>query len=481
MLCLDLCLFAVTLINFAAALDSSRARLKTAEIHISEYKYSHFFTQRLDHFDRQNNVTFKQRYFINDTFWNGKSGSPVFMCVGGEGPPLDWTVLVSSVHCNDMVELASSYDALLVALEHRYYGPSKPFDSYATENLKWLNSEQALGDIASFHSLISEKYNLDSSNRWITWGGSYPGMMAALARLRFPHLIFAAVSSSAPLKPSVDMPGYNNVVAESLAATDVGGSQLCVDIVKEGHRVIGDYLQTPSGRRTLETMFNVCVPGSLDDVKNQEQFAGDGVVYIPVQSNDPSCTSQYCDISKICSLMVDKTAGSPLEKLVILAKSSSSSCMSVSYESMINSLSNPSNPGRTWEYQTCSEWGFYQTCEVGSNCPYTQGLHTLDIDYDICQRAFGISAEEVNNQIAYTQSTYGGDNIQGSRILFVNGEIDPWHANSVLTSPNDLEPTIWVKAASHHFWTHPSLPSDSTYVNEARQQIWKQVGLWLQD
>jgi hypothetical protein len=38
-----------------------------------------------------------------------------------------------------------------VALEHRYY----PFDDLATENLQWLNTEQALGDIASFHKLIS--------------------------------------------------------------------------------------------------------------------------------------------------------------------------------------------------------------------------------------------------------------------------------------------------------------------------------------
>lgn len=35
-------------------------------------------------------ATFKQRYFINTTYWLGpESGAPVFLCVGGEGPPLD--------------------------------------------------------------------------------------------------------------------------------------------------------------------------------------------------------------------------------------------------------------------------------------------------------------------------------------------------------------------------------------------------------
>ena len=90
-----------------------------------------------------------------------------------------------------MVELAWQHGALLLALEHRYYGPSIPNNSLETENMKWLNSEQALGDIAHFHTVMTEKFHLTSANKWVTWGGSYPGMMAALARYRYPHLIHA--------------------------------------------------------------------------------------------------------------------------------------------------------------------------------------------------------------------------------------------------------------------------------------------------
>ena len=90
---------------------------KSNVINLETDKFAKTFDQDLDHFNRQIGVTFKQRYFLNDTFWSGaSSGAPVFLCVGGEGPPLDWTVLVSSVHCNDMVELAPKYGALLVAL-----------------------------------------------------------------------------------------------------------------------------------------------------------------------------------------------------------------------------------------------------------------------------------------------------------------------------------------------------------------------------
>lgn len=273
-----------------------------------------------------------------------------------------------------MVELAPKVGALLVALEHRYYGFSNPFGKdFSTESLQYLNSEQALEDIASFHSFISNKYQVSNQAKWVTWGGSYPGMLAALARLRYPNLFHAAVSSSAPLQPVVDMQGYNNIVAESMSAKDVGGSKKCLQAIIEGHEVIGKMLTTNEGIASLENQFNICNANSLQDVKNQEVFAGNGVVYLPVQSNDPACTTPYCDIASICVLMTNETIGTPLDRLASLSTIQNlGHCVDPSYDSMIKFYSAPHNSGRTWLYQTCTEWGFYQTCQLGSQCPYTQ-------------------------------------------------------------------------------------------------------------
>ena len=140
-----------------------------------------YLTQRLDHFNRNFQDTFQQRYFLNDTLYmeavNGSSSvsPPVFFCIGGEGPPIDASILVSSEHCNDMVELAPKFGALMVALEHRFYGFSVPSNDWSTSNLQYLSTEQALGDIASFISFVSDMYGLTSENKWVTWGGSYPG------------------------------------------------------------------------------------------------------------------------------------------------------------------------------------------------------------------------------------------------------------------------------------------------------------------
>ena len=161
----------------------------------------HWFTSQLDHFDRQNTATWQQRSFQNATFFNGSG--PVFLCVGGEGPAMDASVLVASVHCNDMVELAPKVGALMLAVEHRYYGFSMPRAAdgkgVVRNPLRWLSSQQALGDLANFHLQISANYSLDPAvNKWVSFGGSYPGMMAGFFRLKYPHLVHAAVSSSSP-------------------------------------------------------------------------------------------------------------------------------------------------------------------------------------------------------------------------------------------------------------------------------------------
>lgn len=464
-------------------------------VQIQDSPFDYYLDQKLDHFDRSNNELFQQRYFVNTTYWKGED-APVFLCVGGEGPPLTYMVLVSSVHCNDMVELAPKHGALLLALEHRYYGPSTPHDNWSTDNLKYLSSEQALGDIAHFHTEMTTKFGLTEANKWVTFGGSYPGnsnilfrslficklyvlgMMAGLARLRYPHMVHASVSSSSPLEAQVEMAEYYEVVANSMSNEYVGGSSDCLNAIKDGHVTVGEMLTTETGRRDLESLFNVCGKNALENEQNQEQFAGNGVVYLPVQSNDPACATPYCNIEKVCDLMVDTSIGSPLDRLVSLHKAQSGgACTVVSHDLVMKALAEPTNPERAWLYQTCNEWGFYQTCPVGSSCPYVQGLHTVDSDYEMCQQSFNISQSSVDDNIEFANAMYGGKNIQGTRIMYPNGEIDPWSSLGVLESPNDQEPVLWVKGASHHFWTHTSLPSDDQYVIQAREAIWNQVSM----
>ena len=60
----------------------------------------------------------------------------------------------------------------------------------SNQNLKYLSSEQALADLATFREAMVSQFSLTSSNKWIMFGGSYPGALAAFFRYKYPHLAF---------------------------------------------------------------------------------------------------------------------------------------------------------------------------------------------------------------------------------------------------------------------------------------------------
>mmetsp|Transcript_85057 Transcript_85057/g.214338 ORF Transcript_85057/g.214338 Transcript_85057/m.214338 type:complete len:572 (-) Transcript_85057:397-2112(-) len=453
-----------------------------------------FCQQKQDHFDPQNSVTWCQRYFVNATFWNRHKGGPVFVCVGGEGPAFSDDVLYHSNHCNDMTELAPQVGALLFAVEHRFYGYSIPnVSDLSTRNLdRFLSSQQAAADLASFHAFARKEYKICPMAKWVTFGGSYPGMLASYARLLYPDLFHAAVASSAPVQAAVDFPGYLDVVAEALAVAnyEVGGSAACLAAVSQGHDAIGRLLKTGEGKRDLERRFELCGDKPLDIEANIALWVGFGVIPVDAQSNAPECDTPLCNIAKVCQAVLDAVEigdGDPLYALEEVARqariSDGLTCTDVDFAASMDEMKDTSltNWIRVWTFQTCKEFGFYQTCADGSNCPFTKGYNTLAFNVDQCQELFDISPQQVARNVEATSKFYGGDRPNSTRVLWVNGQIDPWHYLSVLVSPGHKLPTIWVPGDSHHYWTHPSLPSNTAYDREAREAIWDYVKAWLGD
>lgn len=137
-------------------------------------------------------------------------------------------------------------------MEHRYYGchntsacPYRPDDP---EPLKWLSSRQALADLASFHAHASKSYGLSSTaNPWVTFGGSYPGMLAGWARVLYPTLFHASIASSAPVVAKLEMREYNDIAARAYSLASVNGSDACRAAIARGHDTIGKLMRSASG------------------------------------------------------------------------------------------------------------------------------------------------------------------------------------------------------------------------------------------
>jgi len=382
--------------------------------------YEYYVTQRLDHFDGANPATFQQRFFVNSSFWDGSG--PVFLCVGGEGPALDESVLYASAHCNDMTELGVKIGALMFALEHRYYGNSIPAASR-----QYLSSQQAVADIAAFVEHANEVYSLDNKNKWTTWGGSYPGMVAGFARLKLPHLIHASSSSSSPWKAQVDMPEYNDLVGNALSLASVGGSPECRDIVEQGHDLIGELFASNQSNVVAEK-FNFCDPKELATKSAQKNFAGYGVISVDAQDNDPANTRPAGNIASICASLL-AADGDDVDKLAAVSKIQyGDRCLAmVTDDALLAEFQQDIalSDSLSWPYQTCTQFGFYQTCEVGSRCPWTKGYVTLQDEISLCQSAFNIPADQVYDNVKFSNSFYGADQPMPSRIFFANGDVDP--------------------------------------------------------
>jgi hypothetical protein len=154
-----------------------------------------WFKQIADHFNYQTSSTWDQRYWVIDNFFNPKVG-PVFLFICGEyvcqGVPdsRQW-----------VVTMAQKLQGLILVLEHRYYGQSMPFgkESLNLDKMIYLNSEQALSDLAYFIQQIkgTGAHKVAANSPFIAIGGSYPGALSAWFRYKYPHLTIGAIASSA--------------------------------------------------------------------------------------------------------------------------------------------------------------------------------------------------------------------------------------------------------------------------------------------
>lgn len=427
--------------------------------------------QPLDHFDPQVGRTYMQRYYVVDTYWNGSSG-PVFLYIGGEGP-LDEAQVNSGHH----LEMAEKYGALIFGVEHRFYGGSIPDGGLTTKNLQYLSSQQALADLAHFIGFAKTKYSLSDSNRWISIGGSYPGALSAWMNLKYQHLIYGSLASSAPVRAIVDFQGYNDVVNASLSNSKAGGSAECIGNVTAAFAEV-DRLIASQQLSKLQKDFDLC--GSISEKLDLETFLSSlqDVFMGTVQYN--SGLGNESSIAQLCNeMMVSSDPYQNLIKIISRVQMSLNyQCMDLSYKAFLKEIEESGI--KAWMYQTCTQFGYYQTCEEGSQCPFGHELG-LEMDLSVCKDAFGIMEKTVFQQVNFTNEYYGSDKPKGGRILFINGSIDPWHALSVLNSLGGNETAIFIDGSSHCQDMYGHVGDSPPALGPALDKIEQTVANWISE
>lgn len=127
-------------------------------------------------------------------------------------------------------DLGSRVGANLLTLEHRYYGASQPFEDWSYENLKWLNTTQALADIALFIDNKNSEFGGD--HQWVVIGGSYPGALSAWFKSVYPNHAVAAWSSSGVINAIQDFTDFDFDIFNTTQQSGVECSQAIAEITE---------------------------------------------------------------------------------------------------------------------------------------------------------------------------------------------------------------------------------------------------------
>eukprot|EP00927_Polykrikos_kofoidii_P066093 TRINITY_DN61751_c0_g1_i1.p1 TRINITY_DN61751_c0_g1~~TRINITY_DN61751_c0_g1_i1.p1 ORF type:complete len:543 (+),score=89.43 TRINITY_DN61751_c0_g1_i1:109-1629(+) len=476
-----------------------------------------FCEQPVDHFDTSNTRTWRQAYNVYDDFFSSPvhNGEPVPIMVGmmGEGAGQNATHILS--HYNDAYEQQARRRGIVVMPIHRYYGCSDasacPFNvskyntsEYADstlaiqripkEELQYLTAAQALKDTVNVIKKVKKDYGLTDANKVVVYGGSYPGMLAAFMRTQHPDVVHAAVANSAPVHATVEFPGFNDWVGKALAGNaskvSVGGSPEAFRKIKAGARAIETAWRMGGDQRAaLKERFD------LSNVADADVEATNELNYFAVASVNGSqlITADYVDVvqendqmsipmSSIASVVAEtlrKTGDAIAPTLAVRKK-------------MLGNLMDISKPSGDywgniastfWVYQTCNEFGFIQTCDEGTDCPFPHLTTESSADFYIrnfCEK-WGITREMLTANVAATNAKYGGRNPDGSCVFYVNGNVDPWHLASILESNNPLMPALVVDGASHHQWSTMVVDEllEPVALAEARFAVRRQVSEWL--
>jgi len=104
---------------------------------------------------------------------------------------------------------------------------------------------------------------------------------------------------------------------------------------------------------------------------------------------------------------------------------------------------------RQWIYQSCNEFGYFQTTDSKSQ-PFGD-LVPIDYYVQSCIDSYGIDLKPAE-RIDYTNFYYGGNTLPPNgptNIVFVNGNIDPWHALSVITDVSSTVKAVYIDGTAH--------------------------------
>ncbi|CAB3406015.1 unnamed protein product [Caenorhabditis bovis] len=442
------------------------------------------FRQKVDHFDNSNPNMFNQKYYKNAQW--AKPGGPNFLMIGGEGPESERWVLNENI---TYLTFAQKYGATVYLLEHRFYGDSLVGDNTEFET---LSSLQMLYDLAEFINAVN--LQTGNSSPWITFGGSYSGALSAWMIEVFPELVTGAVASSAPVYAKTDFHEYLTVVENSIR--DYNNE--CAERIKDGFATMHQLFYSNEGRANLSTIF--ALDPKFGDVVTEtdkhyffSNIFGNYQGAVQYSGDNTGAYATGHGIPDMCRIMLNKN-NTPIENVAAFNRymtefynGNKFTSTDNNYQDMVDELKNAQRYGPNeaasllWTYQTCTEFGYFQTSDNGNGI---FGSPTpVNMYIQLCRDLFEYEYDvDVDSRVAYTNYQYGSRMFyRGNNVVLPNGGVDPWHALGLSSSYNS-NPTVvpfFINGTAHCADMYPARDQDLPGLKQAREVIDQNIAKWL--
>lgn len=434
--------------------------------------FKHYnFTTKIDHFSYRNDDTFQLRYVVGDEHWNRKGG-PIFFYAGNEAP-----VEAFIYNTGIMWEWAPRFKAMVVFAEHRYYGKSLPFgrDTFkGPEYTAYLTSEQALADYADLLTWIKNNTPGASKSKVVSFGGSYGAMLSTWFRMKYPHIVTAALASSAPLRmfPGLTPCGaYHHAVTTAFEKSYRG----CSKIISKTWAVLDKFGSTGAGRKMLREKFRTCETLDKSTYPHFREWVRDTYTFLalvnyPFPVNLITPLPAY-PVKAVCDLLHKGSANA--EAMV----TSIAQAMQLFYNgttkrpchSIYIAVNLPA-----WRFQECTEL-VRPSCSDGVHDMFYPEKWDPEAFIAKCRKRFGVTPDF--NKIT---TTYPTPELQAaSNIYFTDGELDPWYAYGLKKAPNKNTNYYMIYGAAHHLdlqFTRPETPRSVRYARVAAMQA---IARWV--
>ncbi|KAI0737246.1 peptidase S28 [Daedaleopsis nitida] len=418
------------------------------------YAQTYYFDQLIDH-NNPSAGTFKQRYWHTYEFY--EPGGPVILSTPGEVDASDYTPYLTNKTLNGHV--AQLLNGTTVLLEHRFFGNSNPHPDLSSQSLRVHTVQQAVEDLAYFAQHV--QLPMPGSDQlapgkapWILMGGSYAGALTGYTLNSHPDVFYAGYASSAVVQAIVDFWGYFEPIRQSMPQNCSADVQAVITHV-DSILLANDTTQVHNLKKTF----------GLDGLAHNDDFAAALQQNLfPWQSLQVSTGSEgdfykFCDALEVkdgvsapaqgwgldhalqawgsywTSTFYTQICGSDDNELCLGTYDSTNPYWSYTYEP---------NPGRSWDWLLCTQFGF--NFAGAPQAQPTIASRLVGAVWTERQCGYRFPDAGFQNSVASPNADglnalYKGWNTTANRLIFANGQRDPWREATV-AADNAVDPGL---------------------------------------